>query len=155
MTFLVLPGFLGLALVAWGLYLLFHRPVVDPGNFYATYPQVRVKIGSRTFRAAVADTIARRSQGLSGRGSMAEEEAMLFIFPIAMKYAFHTKDMKFSLDIVWIRSGQIMDISEDVPARYPKVKPKSAVNMVLEVNAGLIRRFGIKTGDKIEVVGKR
>lgn len=153
MTFLVLPGFLGLALVAWGLYLLFHRPVVDPGNFYATYPQMRVKIGNRTFRAAVADTIARRSQGLSGRESMTEEEAMLFIFPIAMKYAFHTKDMKFSLDIVWIRSGQIMDISENVPVRSSGAKPKLAVDTVLEVNAGLARKFGIRIGDEVEVVG--
>jgi hypothetical protein len=152
---LVLPGTIGLALIAWGLYLLFHRPAADFGNFYATYPRAVVKIGNRTFRAAVADNIGRRAQGLSGRGSMAEDEAMLFDFPITMKYSFHTKDMKFPLDIIWIRNGRIVDISEDVPVRCPKVKPRSAVDMVLEVNAGLVRRFGIKTGDRVEVVGNR
>lgn len=155
MIFLVLPGLIGLILTAWGLYLLFHRPATDFGNFYATYPRALVKIGNRTFRAAVADNIGRRAQGLSGRESMAEDEAMLFDFPIAMKYSFHTRDMKFPLDIVWIRNGQILDISEDVPVRCAKVKPKSTVDTVLEVNAGLVRKFGIKTGDRVEVVGSR
>lgn len=159
MILLFLPGFLGLALVAWGLYMLFRSPAPARRGFYLTYPQARVTIGGRTFRAAVADTVATRTQGLSGCDSMAEDEAMLFTFPIAFKCPFHMKGMKFPLDIIWIRSGQVADVSENMPVppagaaalSLPVFRPKVRISMALEINAGLARKFDIKAGNKVEI----
>lgn len=130
-------------------------------GFYPDYPRARVIIGEHVFRAAVARSIASRTQGLSGRGSMAEDEAMLFTFPIAMRYSFWMKDMMFSIDIIWIKDGRVADISENVPvpsagmslASLSKsaVKPRMAVTTVLEVNAGLVGKLGIRTGDRIVI----
>ena len=124
-----------------------------------------VSIGSRTFRAEVADNVFTRARGLSGRATLAADEAMLFIFPLPWRYSFWMKGMRFPLDIIWIRKGRVADISENVPAPAlgasivslagSGIKPRSAVDTVFEVNAGLVRKFGIKTGDKVEVVGRR
>ena len=78
-----------------------------------------VNIGSRAFRADVADNMFTRAKGLSGRAVLAADEAMLFVFPLAWRYSFWMKDMKFNLDIVWIRNGAIVDVSENVLAPIP------------------------------------
>jgi uncharacterized membrane protein (UPF0127 family) len=119
-----------------------------------------VNIGSRVFRADVADDIFSRAKGLSGREALAADEAMFFVFPLAWRYTFWMKGMKFDLDIVWIRKGLVVDISENIPApakndsifNIPKVKPSVAADAVLEIKAGIVRAGGIKIGDKVEIV---
>lgn len=157
-------GMLGLFLAICALRALLRkspRPALAAG-FYPAYPQANVILAGRTFHAAVADTLASRSQGLSGCESMADDQGMLFDFPVPMKYSFWMKDMKFPIDIVWIRGGTVADISEQVSAPAPgatfadlmaaKVKPKAAADAVLEINAGLSKKLGLKTGDAVEVV---
>ena len=120
-----------------------------------------VNIGSRAFRADVADNMFTRAKGLSGRAVLAADEAMLFVFPLAWRYSFWMKDMKFNLDIVWIRNGAIVDVSENVLAPIPgdsifkisKARPSVAVDAVLEIRAGTVNSLGIRAGDKVEIVG--
>lgn len=119
-----------------------------------------VTMGRQTFRADVAGNFVVRARGLSGRAVLAEDEAMLFIFPIAMRYSFWMKGMKFPLDIIWIRKGRIVDMSENVPVPAANasiasmissgVRPKTVVDAVLEVNAGVARKLGLKVGDSVE-----
>ena len=52
--------------------------------------------------ASVADTPEARQQGLSGRAGLGESEGMLFVFPKDGEYAFWMKDMRFSIDILWL-----------------------------------------------------
>jgi len=78
-----------------------------------------------------------RSRGLSGKELLAENAGMLFIFEPSGAPGFWMKDMKFSIDIIWIGSDkQILDITKSVaPETYPEVfKPKSQIQYVLEVN---------------------
>lgn len=151
-----LPAAAGLALIAWGLYLWFHKPVPGPGN----YNQARTTINGHTLRTEVVDTMATRELGLSGRLSMKQDEAMLFIFPVSAKYSFWMKDMHFPLDMVWIKGDVVVDITADVPPpapgagmlSLPNYSPSVAVDRVLEVNAGLSAKHGWKAGDKVSVV---
>lgn len=110
-----------------------------------------VKIGSQTFRAAVADNLFTRARGLSGRASLAADEAMLFTFSLPWRYSFWMQGMKFPLDVIWIRKGCVVDMSENVPLHSSAFRPKTAVDAVLEVNAGLVRELGVKIGDKVEL----
>lgn len=120
-----------------------------------------VNIGSRTFHADVANDMFSRAKGLSGREALAVDEAMLFVFPLAWRYSFWMKGMKFNLDIVWIRNGLVADVSENVLAPAPgdsifkisKARPSVAADSVLEVVAGTIQNLGIKIEDKVEIVG--
>ncbi len=80
---------------------------------------------------------------------------MLFIFPTPDTYAFHMKDMRFPIDIIWIRSNVIVDISKDVPVPkgmdLPTYQPSADADMVLEVNAHFTDRYNIQPGDKVEI----
>src|SRR3990167_3839192 len=62
----------------------------------------------------IADTSEKRAQGLSNRDSLPEDHGMLFIFDTYQKSAFWMKDMRFPIDIIWIRDDIIVDITKNV-----------------------------------------
>jgi uncharacterized membrane protein (UPF0127 family) len=102
--------------------------------------------------AEIADTDDLREQGLSGRGALPKDSAMLFVFPSAGAYGFWMKDMTFPLDMVWIGadkrvSGVASGISPDT---YPEIfYPPSPVLYVLELDSGEAARHLIATGTKL------
>ncbi|MDO8504262.1 MAG: DUF192 domain-containing protein [Candidatus Liptonbacteria bacterium] len=115
----------------------------------------KIKIGEATFAVEIAGTLRSRAQGLSGRESMDEQNGMVFVFTIPAKYGFWMKDMRFPIDIVWIRGGVVIGITENAPAAKGGVLslknyyPPDNVDMVLELNAGTAGKFGLKTGDNV------
>lgn len=103
----------------------------------------------------IADTDAKRSQGLSGRASLPENAGMLFVFDTPAQYSFWMHGMLFPLDFLWIRDEKIIEISQNVP--YPEagedpqtITPKMPVDMVLEMNAGWAERNNILVGMAID-----
>lgn len=117
-----------------------------------------VKIGSASINVEVADTEAKKQQGLSGRSSLGNGQGMLFVFGTSGKPAFWMKDMNFAIDIIWIREGKIVGISRDARPE-PGVNDQnlklyyapSQVDYVLEVNAGVSDQSGFKVGDTVEL----
>ncbi len=104
--------------------------------------------------AEVANTQASRELGLSGRETMGNDEGLLFIFDTPGRYGFWMKDMKFSLDIVWINeNGIVVEIERDVSKdSYPKAFMNQAdASYVLEVNAGQAKEFGLYIGSKVKM----
>lgn len=98
----------------------------------------------------MADTDDSRIKGLSGRDALLEREAMLFTFDTAKKHGIWMKDMKFSIDILWLdQNYQILSIEEDVsPNTYPRVfYPTEKSLYVLEGNAGFAKRNNLKVGN--------
>ncbi len=127
----------------------------------STAPQrVSVAIQNREFNAEIADTIATRNHGLSDRASLPQDAAMLFVFQIPGPYGFWMKDMHFPIDIIWIRRGKIIGFSENLPPpapgtsmlKLPSYYPPGTVDRVLEINAGLVKKYGIAVGDPVAVV---
>lgn len=99
----------------------------------------------------VAATVATREKGLSGSDGLAPGEGMLFVFDEPGEYRFWMKDMKFPIDILWIKDGMIADITTDaavpVPGEpLPTYFPRVPVDRVLEVNAGFARAHGLRIG---------
>ena len=105
--------------------------------------------------AEVADTPARRERGLSGRAALAEGEGMLFPYAEPDRYGFWMPDMRFDIDILWIRAGRIVhvepDVSKDDPQRV--YRPGEPADLVLELPAGTARRRGFQVGDAVRVDG--
>lgn len=103
----------------------------------------------------IAKTSEEREKGLSGVTSLAENEGMLFIYPQKGIYKFWMKEMNFPLDFLWIADGKIVDITENIPAppanspnnKIATCQPNKPVDMVLEVNAGWVKKNKIKIGD--------
>lgn len=116
-----------------------------------------VTIDTHTFKLILAKTGAEQIKGLSGKDKLDQDTGMLFIFPQKDIYGFWMKEMKFSIDIIYINDDKIIDIFENVPAptantqtsTLPIYKPKETANYVLEINAGLSKKYGFKSGDKL------
>src|SRR5438876_1112412 len=66
-------------------------------------PTKTLTIDNKSFTVEVATASADQQQGLSGRNSMSMDRGMLFEFSHPYAYAFWMKDMKFPLDILFIR----------------------------------------------------
>lgn len=104
------------------------------------------------FKTEISDTPALQRQGLSGRNSIGENQAMLFVFKENNYHSFWMKDMNFSIDMIWINeSKQIVHIEKNVsPDSYPKTfQSPTLAKYVLEVQAGAVKKRGIKVGDSV------
>jgi uncharacterized membrane protein (UPF0127 family) len=115
-----------------------------------------VQLKDRTIAVDVADTLATRERGLSGREGLGEDEGMLFVFPEDARYSFWMKDMRFSIDILWVsREGAIVDIREKVsPETYPTVfQPSTEARYVIELPAGWTTEHDVKIGDTVRLPG--
>lgn len=106
----------------------------------------------------VADEPTERFKGLSNRESMAENEGMLFIFEQAFIPRFIMRDMRFPLDFVWVNGDQIVDIIENAPTepmgtpddQLKSYSPGQSSDKVIELNAGYIKKYGLRVGDRIK-----
>lgn len=110
-----------------------------------------VTIGGKEFLAAVAQTPLQRAQGLSGTDPLPADLGMLFIFPETGTHSFWMKDMKYDLDIIWIKDDTIVDIWQHAPApqggEIASYTPQASANYVFEVTAGFVANSSLKVGD--------
>lgn len=117
--------------------------------------QPRLRVGQAEVKIEIADTVEKRSTGLSGRDSLAADAGMMFVFSEPGQYGFWMRGMRFPLDFVWIRDGKVVEITEDVPVsneNVPKVyQPQQPIEAMVEVNAGWVKKQGVKVGDEIVI----
>lgn len=104
------------------------------------------------FTVEIANTPALRKQGLMHRKRLSIDAAMLFEFEYAKKVSMWMKNTRIPLDILFIqKDGTIVHFYENaVPESTEIMTSPVAVYAVLEINAGLVRKYGIKNGDQIE-----
>ncbi len=117
--------------------------------------RMTVTIRSQSFGVDVAETMFTRTRGLSGRASLAPDEGMLFLFPWAGKNGFWMKDMNVPIDILWIRSHELVGIERNVPVQsganiwqFKTYYPPGPVDRVLELPAGTADRYGFAAGGR-------
>jgi uncharacterized membrane protein (UPF0127 family) len=121
-------------------------------TYYVFLDNGRVLIlpNGKRLNLEVRDDEIGRVQGLSGRSSLSESSAMLFVFDIESdRYCFWMKDMKFDIDILWLDSKKrIVDAKYAAsPSSYPEeFCPKSAARYVLELPAGQALKNGLIIG---------
>lgn len=151
-AYLVLVLFTLFAILA-GVYALIPSLRTMRGTFYGegTYRDGTVTIRGVSFKVEVADTFMSRMAGLSGREPLRENEGMFFVFPMAAKHSFWMKDMRFPIDIIWIREKQIVWMKENAsPDDWKQgisYMPTESADAVLEVGAGTVKRYGFVLGD--------
>jgi uncharacterized protein len=100
----------------------------------------------------IADDEAKRTQGLMYRDTMAENEAMLFIFPDEAERSFWMKNTIMPLDIIYAnQEKQIITVQKNaVPYSEASIPSNGSAQYVVEVNAGFCDRHAIEPGDHIE-----
>ena len=121
----------------------------------SAYPTAEVTIGIHRIQVEVADTPDRAARGLSGRSRLGERRGMVFPYARAGRHGFWMYDMRFDIDIVWIREDRIVDVTSraphDPPGALPTYRPREPADLVLEVPAGTAESLGWKIGDRVTV----
>ena len=113
----------------------------------------KVIFGEKILDLEVVSSSEDRTKGLSGRESLSEDEAMLFVFPKEDFHGIWMKEMNFPIDIVWLdKNFVIVNIKNDVrPESFPEIfKPKIKSLYVLEIKAGLSEKEKIEVGQSLK-----
>lgn len=124
-------------------------------NLEKTSSKLNLKVKDKIIRVDIVKSAAEKAQGLSVYSSIFDDEGMVFEFNPKQKPSFWMKDMKFSIDIIWISDGAIVGISPNLPHNQDGLinyYPPQEVDRVLEVNAGWADKYGIYVGDKAVLV---
>jgi uncharacterized membrane protein (UPF0127 family) len=109
-----------------------------------------VRLHGHTYHIAVMRTEEELEHGLSGTPSLPADHAMLFVFPYDTKWAMWMKDMKYSLDIVWLDANRtVIHMEKNLsPDTYPdEYRSETASRYVIELPSGTIEKTGIQLGD--------
>jgi uncharacterized protein len=138
---------LAIILIVLGIFIIW---------FYTKNPLTTIiTIRGHRFQVDVAATDAEKEKGLGLRDNLDLDKGMIFPYDHTAKYSFWMKRMRFPLDIIWIRDNVIVDISKDVPvatgSSLPTYSPRTEVNKVLELNAGVSDQYGFQVGDIVVI----
>ena len=117
--------------------------------------------GAFEFMVDIADNPKDQVQGLMCQEQLPEDCAtnlpenygMLFDFGNEQPRGFWMKNTYIPLDIIFIRSnGTVASIGKDAKPLDDKniIQSGAAVRFVLEVEAGVANKIGLKVGDKVK-----
>jgi uncharacterized membrane protein (UPF0127 family) len=113
------------------------------------------EINGHIFSLYLAKTQDEQSVGLAKYNKINQNQGMLFLFQKADNYSFWMKDMQFPIDIIFIENNKVVDVFQNVPVslndNLPVYTTKTKANKVLEVNAGLAKKYGIKVGTEVRL----
>jgi uncharacterized membrane protein (UPF0127 family) len=146
-------------LILLGLAFFISQTLVNQGplKIFNLTRQTKAKaiINHRTFTLIVAETDEEKRIGLSLRKSLPKDYGMLFQFEHEDFHPFWMRNMKFPIDILFIRNNKIVTIYRNVqPPQSPSdvlilYRPAEPSDKVIEINANLSDEYGFKVGDEI------
>lgn len=128
--------------------------LVSSGLLYACsneLVELRGPWGQLQFAVEVADDDQERGQGLMFREEMPSREGMLFVYDRPQRVGFWMKNTLLPLDMIFAdETGVVTKVHEDaVPHDETLIDGGAGVQFVLEINAGLARRYGISVGSEV------
>tara|TARA_B100001179_G_scaffold3295_1_gene2313 strand:+ start:97 stop:591 length:495 start_codon:yes stop_codon:yes gene_type:complete len=101
--------------------------------------------------AYIADTPAKRAQGLMHVTDLPENAGMLLVFSQPRQISIWMKNTLISLDILFLNpSGRIVKIHKNAePLSLASVPSHARVKWVLELNAGVAGKLNLRLGDRL------
>jgi len=113
------------------------------------------QINGHVFSLYLAETSQEQEIGLAKYKSIAKDQGMIFLFNKSDYYSFWMKDMKFPIDIIFISGNKVVDVFQKVPVspneNLPVYTTRTKADKVLEINAGLTKKYGIKIGSNVKI----
>ena len=107
-----------------------------------------------TVTVELARSIPEKTRGLSGRPALKPGHGMLFVYDQPQPIGIWMKDMRFALDILWIRDGRIAHVEKHAPPLVPSGPERvytATGEAVLEVPAGFSDQQKVRVGDRVKV----
>ena len=103
------------------------------------------------FSVLIAESNKDRRQGLMHIEFMEENQGMLFVFNPPRRVSMWMRNTPMSLDILFIdRNGKVINMEDNTtPYSTKALSSGRTIRWVLEINGGLAKTTGIKTGDLV------
>lgn len=125
-----------------------------PGQLLPVSAVARMR--GETFDIEVAKTAEEQSLGLMFRSALPDNRGMLFPFNPPRQVSFWMKDVPVPLDMVFLRLGEVVAITSEVPPcpalPCPSYGPSGEiVDQVLELRSGRAAEIGLQPGDRVEI----
>ena len=114
--------------------------------------QMILNLGGVKINTEVVKSQEDLARGLSFREGLEKDAGMLFVFESLGYWGFWMKDMKFSIDIIWLDENfSVVHIEKKVaPETFPNsFEPNALSKYVLEVNAGFVDENKIEIGSRV------
>lgn len=103
----------------------------------------------------VAKTPQEQAMGLMYRNFLPDDRGMLFSFNSPRQTNFWMKNCLISLDIIFLKSGTVKAIAENVPPCLadpcPTYGPNVLIDQVIELRGGRAAELDLKVGDRIVI----
>jgi uncharacterized membrane protein (UPF0127 family) len=108
------------------------------------------------FKVFLADSDKKRSHGLMNLKYLPADHGMIFTFFPSREIAMWMKNTFIALDMIFIdANNRIITIAENtIPHSLEVISSQKKAAMVLEINAGLVKKLGLKIGQKIKVLNQ-
>lgn len=106
------------------------------------------------FSIAIADSDQKRMYGLMNLDHLPENNGMIFLFSQSQIITMWMKNTRIPLDMIFIdKNNLIANIkTNSKPYSLDIISSQVEINQVLEINAGLSDKLGIKIGQKIIIL---
>lgn len=134
------------------LLAVFLLPGPLPGEEYSAYgnPVTTITLGQVKVKAEVVSSPEKVFLGLGNRKELPPGRGMLFVMPNLEVQVFCMRGMQFPLDLLWLRSGQVVGLALNISLNFPgEIVSPLPVQYVLEVPAGFCEKQGIKVGTPV------
>lgn len=118
--------------------------------------RIKVSINGYEILADIAISTEQKVKGLSIKDNMKEDEGMLFVYDRPSRQVFSMKDMKFSLDIIWLDvRGSVVHIEDGLKPCIPSLtcptySPDKEAQYVLETVAGFSKKHQLTIGTHVD-----
>lgn len=125
-------------------------------TFVMSKQTTKIIVNDKTLNVKIAKSEKDKQIGLSKTNKIAENQGMLFIFDDSDFHSFWMKNMKFPIDIIYIKGDKVTTVIENAKPSTSSdenleiFQPDEASDKVLEVNAGIAKKYNIKKGTIIK-----
>ena len=126
----------------------------DPENYNAKLQIIDEKNNEvAQFNIAIADSSKKKLQGLMNLESLPQNQGMIFLFDESQIIAMWMKNTLIPLDMIFIDENNIIvNIKTNtIPHSLDIISSVKNITKVLEINAGIVEKLGIKVGQKIVI----
>jgi uncharacterized protein len=128
----------------------------DAAQLDRIFPRSTLQIATpnarlHNFKIWVADNDQRRSRGLMHVKHMADDEAMLFIYPQAVRASMWMKNTFIPLDMLFVAAdGKVMHVVENTePQSLKTIESTAEVIAVIELKGGTAAKLHIAKGARV------
>ncbi len=137
------------ALVIFGFFIMptaFGDVLFKPASL-----KIETKNGPVLLNVEVADTEAKREQGLMFRRSLSDDQGMIFLFEREHEITMWMKNTYLPLDMVFIGNDwRIRHIAYDAePFSTEVISSVRPASRVLEIGGGQAKKLGLAVGDNV------